>query len=283
MRLIQISDTHLSPGKRHFMANWPPLAAWIAKQRPDLVVHTGDVTVDGAGIEDDLSHCIGLLDGLGVRWRALPGNHDVGDPCSARQPVTTERLDRWRRHFGADRWVEDVEIGGAGWRFVGLDAMLTASGHPEEAEQMAWVEDVMAATGERRVVWFLHRPLFIHTPEEGDTGYWSVKPEPRGRLMALVRRHQVALVASGHLHKARNFTHEATRYVWSPATSFLVRAPSEGIVPGENRLGAVLYDLGPRDLTAEIIDVPGLSRYWLDDVVHEVYPRVSAPAEAGSD
>ena len=31
MRIIQISDTHLSPGKTHFGDNWAPLAAWIAE------------------------------------------------------------------------------------------------------------------------------------------------------------------------------------------------------------------------------------------------------------
>jgi 3',5'-cyclic AMP phosphodiesterase CpdA len=46
-RIIQISDTHLSPGKAHFADNWAPLASWIAGERPDLVIHTGDVTVDG--------------------------------------------------------------------------------------------------------------------------------------------------------------------------------------------------------------------------------------------
>jgi len=46
MLIIQISDTHLSPVKPHFADNWAPLAAWIAAERPDLVIHTGDVTVD---------------------------------------------------------------------------------------------------------------------------------------------------------------------------------------------------------------------------------------------
>src|SRR6201987_683871 len=50
MRIIQISDTHLSRGKAHFADNWPPLAAWIAAQKPDLVIHTGDVTIDGADV-----------------------------------------------------------------------------------------------------------------------------------------------------------------------------------------------------------------------------------------
>ena len=77
MRIIQISDTHLSAGKPHFADNWAPLAAWIVEQRPDLVIHTGDVTVDGADIPDDMQYAAGLMNRLGVPFRAVPGNHDV--------------------------------------------------------------------------------------------------------------------------------------------------------------------------------------------------------------
>jgi 3',5'-cyclic AMP phosphodiesterase CpdA len=100
MRIIQISDTHLSRGKTHFADNWPPLAAWIAAQNPDLVIHTGDVTIDGADIEDDLRYAAELMRRLGVPFRAVPGNHDVGDAGHPRQPVTDERLARWRTYFG---------------------------------------------------------------------------------------------------------------------------------------------------------------------------------------
>jgi 3',5'-cyclic AMP phosphodiesterase CpdA len=281
MRIIQISDTHLSPGKAHFADNWAPLAEWIAAQRPDLVIHTGDVTVDGAGVEEDLAHSAGLLRGLGVRWRAVPGNHDVGDARHAHQPVTAERLEAWRRHFGPDRWVEDVDEGERGWRLVGLDAMLIDSGEPEEAEQAIWLDRIMAEAGERRIAWFLHRPLFLDSPDEGDTGYWSIKPQPRARLMALVRRCRVGLVASGHLHKARDFEHRGARYIWSPASSFLVGAPIQPEMPGDKRLGAVLYDLHNPTFTAEIAEVPGLTRHWLEEVMHEVYPRPSPPAASG--
>jgi len=272
MRIIQISDTHLSPSKPHFADNWPPLARWIARQHPDLVIHTGDVTVDGAGVEEDLRHTAELMRGLGVHFRALPGNHDVGDAGNDRQPVNDERLRRWRTHFGPDRWVEDVED----FRLIGFDALLLGSGEPEEAVQADWLEAVMDDAGHRRIAWFLHRPLFLDSPDEGDTGYWSVKPEPRTRLMELVRRHSVALVASGHLHNAHDFFHDGTRYIWAPASAFLVgpdmKAPP---LPGENRLGAVLYEMDGRTLEAGIVDVPGLSPHWIDDAVEEVYPRRS--------
>jgi 3',5'-cyclic AMP phosphodiesterase CpdA len=259
MRIIQISDTHLSPGKPHFADNWPPLTAWIAAQHPDLVIHTGDVTVDGADVEDDLRHAAELMRSLGVRFRAVPGNHDVGDTDNQRQPVTDERLARWRAHFGPDRWIEDVE----GFRLIGLDAMLLGSGHPEEAAQAAWLEAAMENAEGRHIAWFLHRPLFLDSVDEGDTGYWSVKPGPRARLIELVQRYSVGLVGSGHLHKAHQIVRGGTRYLWAPASSFLV-GPVQPPMPGEKRLGAVLYRLDDSGLKGDIIDVPGLAIHWID-------------------
>jgi len=272
MRIIQISDTHLSPGKTHFADNWAPLAAWIADQRADLVIHTGDVTVDGADIEDDLRHAAELMGDLGIPFRAVPGNHDVGDAGHPRQPVNNERLARWRAHFGPDRWFEDL----AAFRLIGLDALLLGSGDPEEAVQAAWLETVMESADGRRIAWFLHRPLFLDSPEEGDTGYWSVKPQPRARLIELVQRHSVALVASGHLHKAHDFLRDGTHYVWAPASSFLVGPAIQPAMPGEKRLGAVRFELNGAALEVKIAEVPGLVSHWIDDVIHEVYPRPPA-------
>ncbi len=276
MRIIHITDTHLSRGKAHFADNWAPLAHWIGEQRPDLVIHTGDVTVDGAEVEDDFAYAAGLLQRLGVRFRAIPGNHDVGEAGHSHQPVNGERLARWRAYFGPDWWVEDV----AGWRLIGLDALILGSGSNEEAAQAIWLEASMTQADDRPTAWFLHKPLFLDSPEEGDTGYWSVKPEPRDRLMALLRRHSVALVASGHLHKAHDFRREDTRFLWAPASSFLV-GPMQPEMPGEKRLGAVLYELSGARLTASIAEVPNLSRHWLDDVIAEVYPRPSSSAASG--
>jgi predicted MPP superfamily phosphohydrolase len=275
MRIIQISDTHLSPGKSHFADNWAPLAAWIADQRADLVIHTGDVTVDGADVEEDLRYAAELMRQLNVPFRAVPGNHDVGDAGHPRQQVNSERLARWRAYFGPDWWCEDLED----YRLVGLDAMLLGSGDPEENAQDAWLERIMERADGRRIAWFLHRPLFLDSPEEGDTGYWSVKPQPRARLLELAGRHSVELIASGHLHKSHQMTRHGACYIWAPASSFLVGPEIQPPMPGEKQLGAVLYDLSGAALEAKICAVPGLSVYWIDDVIHEVYPRPRPPTD----
>jgi 3',5'-cyclic AMP phosphodiesterase CpdA len=276
MRIVQISDTHLSPVKPHFADNWGPLAEWIAAERPDLLIHTGDVTVDGADIEEDLRHAAELIRRLGIRFRAVPGNHDVGDIGHPRQPVTDERLARWRAHFGPDRWIEDIE----GFRLIGIDAMLLGSNRTEEAAQAEWLEAAMAKAKGRCLAWFLHKPLFLDSADEGDTGYWSVKPRPRARLIELARRYSVRLVASGHLHRAHQIVCEGIRYIWAPASSFLVGPEIQPQMPGEKRLGAVRYQLDGAALQAEITDVPGLSVHWIDDVIDEIYPRPAAARPA---
>lgn len=271
-RIIQISDTHLSRGKDHFAANWAPLRDWLHAQRPDYVVHTGDVTVDGADVEDDLAYCAALFRELRVPVLAVPGNHDVGDPEHPHQAVDEDRVVRWRRHMGPDWWSLDLE----GWRLIGLDAMLFGSGLPLEAVQAAWLDDTMREAEGRSLAWFLHRPLFLEEPDEGDTGYWSVKPAPRAPLLARVREHRVALVASGHLHQMHERVHEGCRYVFGPSSGFIVSGRRQMKMPGDKRLGAVIYDFDGTSVAVRTAEVDTLQRFWIDDVVHEVYPARQA-------
>jgi len=82
------------------------------------------------------------------------------------------------------------------------------------------------------------------------------------------------LVASGHLHRAHEFLCDGTRYLWAPASAFLV-GPAMNAPPmaGVNRLGAVVYEIDGGTLQARIVEVPGLASHWIDDVAEEVYPR----------
>src|SRR5262249_45497438 len=117
-------------------------------------------------------------------------------------------------------------------------------------------------------------PAVSRRPRRGR--YWILVCQTTAALASTrpVKRRSVALVASGHLHKAHDFRHDGTRYIWAPSSAFLVgpalKAPP---MPGEDRLGAVVYDLEAGTIKAKIIQVPGLSLHWLDDVAEEVYPR----------
>jgi 3',5'-cyclic AMP phosphodiesterase CpdA len=280
VRIVQITDTHLSPGKQHFLPNWAPLADWLQGIRADLVVHTGDLSVDGADVEADLEQCAGLLHTLPCPVLSVPGNHDVGDLPGTRQPVDAERLDRWRRIIGPDRWVHDQP----GWRLIGLNSQVIGVGSEDETAQFAWFEDALDGAEGRGVVVFLHKPVFVDRPDEGDTGYWSIRPTPRRRLLDLFERHGVALVASGHLHRAWAGSHAGTRYVWGPSSGFTV-GPMERDMPGDRILGAVIHTLD-ETVESEIVALPALQPFVIDDVIHEVYPRHvpprDIPAEAAS-
>ncbi|WP_332682872.1 metallophosphoesterase family protein [Bosea sp. (in: a-proteobacteria)] len=271
-RVVQISDTHLSPTKQHFACNWEPLAAWLAGQQPELVIHTGDVTVDGADVDEDMRYCCGLLNLLGAPVLSIPGNHDVGEALHPHQPVNALRLARWRSHLGPDFWVRDLED----WRLIGLNSMLFGSGEADEMRQLAWLDRQIAQAGGRRLGWFLHRPLFVEAPDEGDKGYWSVPPKPRAHLLDLVRSHDVAFVASGHLHRAHDFAVDGTRYIWGPSSGFVVGPELQPGMAGTSTLGAVSYGFDGRDYEAKIHEIPTLRTLWIDDVIHEVYPPRAA-------
>jgi alkaline phosphatase D len=269
LKIIQITDTHFSPSKPHFNGNWEPLAQWIEASGADLVVHTGDLSVDGADKDEDITFSTDLMRQLSVPMLIVPGNHDVGHLPGSDQPVNTERLERWRRLVGPDYWAEDVE----NWRLIGLDSLLMGFEDAEEKTQFEWLEEMLESRGGRRVALFAHKPLFVDAPDEGDTGYWSVRPAQRRRLYDLIAAHDVALFGSGHLHWTWKGRFGNTALVWAPPASFILDK-MERQMPGERLIGAAMHELG-EDVTTEIVAVPGMTAYFLDDVVGEVYPQVA--------
>lgn len=272
LRVLQITDTHISPAKAHFASNWAPVAAMARVLQPDLVVHTGDVTVDGADMAEDMVHCRALMDGLDLDWLAVPGNHDVGsENPDHHQAVNDERLARWDAHFGPDRWLREA----GRWLLLGVDAMLMGSGHAREADQAAWVEAVLArALAEARpVALFLHKPLFLNDPDENDRGYWTVPGAARALYLAAIRAGTIRLVASGHLHTARIIRRDDTVYAFGASSGFIVDKLAPADLPGEKRLGATLHILGDDgSVESRLLTPEGLDTFVIDDVAHEVYP-----------
>lgn len=224
-RLAQISDTHLSAAKPFFIANFEQGCAEIRRRGADLVVNSGDITLNGADEEGDFLAARELHDAIGLPWRAIPGNHDVGDSADVMasvshdpQPIDPARLARYRSHFGPDCWLEDIP----GWRLLGINAQLLGSGLEEEAAQAraiaAWSEEA----GHRRIALFLHKPLFDRDPDEDRLGGRFVHPAPRHRLLALLAARPPALVASGHVHQFRRLDLAGARHVWAPSTGYVL-------------------------------------------------------------
>jgi hypothetical protein len=94
-RLILVSDTHLSASAPQAQANWDAVVGYVSACVPDLVIHLGDHSLDGAHHAAHLRYGRTQLDRLPTAWRAVPGNHDIGDNpwpgapgSSAHKPVT---------------------------------------------------------------------------------------------------------------------------------------------------------------------------------------------------
>ena len=275
MRLLQISDTHLSARHDAFRDNAEAFAGWVASQDADLIVHSGDLAMDGAADATDLHHAMAWIRNLDKEVLIVPGNHDVGDTAAIRpdQTVDDARLAAWRDIVGPDRWVRDA----AGWRLIGLNAMLLGSGHPEEERQFDWLAEALDHAGPMALV--LHKPLFIDHPDEEPRGYWTVLPEPRRRILALMAGRPVQVVASGHLHIRRTLRRGAVDHVWGPASSFVVGAMQEDL-GGERLLGAVHHELTDTGATHAFVRPDGLREHLIDPVVDMIYRKPAAGTAA---
>jgi 3',5'-cyclic AMP phosphodiesterase CpdA len=218
--IAHITDTHLSREKPFFLDNFRVAAEHLRAQAPDLVVNTGDVSLNGADIADDMREARLLHDGLGLPWRAIPGNHDVGDnqEVARKQPANRERRERWTATFGADFWTQDVP----GWRLLGVNSLLLGSDIPEAAEQDAFIRDAVARLDGRSLLLFTHKPLFNDSPNESDATSHFFSPSPRSRLFDLLGAARPAIVACGHLHEHRERDSWGMRQVWAPAISFTI-------------------------------------------------------------
>jgi len=262
-RIIQISDTHLGHDRRWFVPNFEAMRAIIASRRPDLVVNTGDISLDGAGSEDDLAFARRCHDGLPVPWRAVPGNHDLGDnPWSPGlgQPIDNERLARYRRHFGEDSWI--LEAGG--WVLVGVNAQLLGSGLAAEIDQRIRLATLPSRAAGRPVALFIHKPLFDRSPDETAVTHRYVPPEQRARLGELFRGADLRLVASGHVHQHRRHREGGVEHFWGPSTAFVIPDRRQPAI-GYKRVGYIEYTLFPSHVVAMTVEAPELTNHDLDE------------------
>jgi 3',5'-cyclic AMP phosphodiesterase CpdA len=220
IRLVHVSDTHLSPTHGYFAYNWAMFKEAMREPPPDMVVHGGDLAFNGPVAPADVEYGGIELAALGRPWLAIPGNHDVGEaPAFSRldQPVTAERMAVWRRHVGPQWWLRDI----GEWRLLGLDTALMASGLPEEEEQIAFLAEALAGRGRRPVMLFIHMPPFDRDPQN-PARTTSVVPFPaRSALLEACAAGGVKVIACGHLHVYRRLRYRGIEIVWAPTTAMV--------------------------------------------------------------
>ena len=227
LRVIQLSDPHLSATRPFHQDNWEQVLEVLDADPPDLIVVTGDVVLSDPDEEDDHRFARSQLDRLPAPWRVLPGNHDIGDNLvsgAMAKRVDEARLARWHRHFGEDRWCLTLD----GWLLLGLNSqILNAPGLDAEGVQRAWLETALAAADPAApVALFLHKPLFMDHPSETAMDQSSLELEARSGLLAMLAGRDLRLVASGHKHQWRAFDLDGVRHVWAPSTASVNGAPT---------------------------------------------------------
>jgi alkaline phosphatase D len=270
LRILQVTDAHLSPRNRLFRGNVELVRQAAAADPPDLVAATGDLSLDGADREPDLILAAELHRGFPGPLLALPGNHDIGSEprLMAQQTVNDERLARWRRHLGPGRGVVDLP----GWRVIGLNTEVMGSGHPEEAAQAGFIAEAAAGTGDRRIALFLHKPPFLRDPEEAEWSPWTVPPDGRAALAPLLRHPGLRLVASGHLHLHHEVRRGAVAHVWAPSLSFAVPESWQAGISGARIGGALLHLLHADHVDTRLVAPPGVEAVPMETVRDQTYP-----------
>lgn len=271
-RLTQISDTHLSRSEK-FAAltdNFHRVSEHITATRPDLVVNTGDVAWDGPSNRGDSEYAEELHAALPADCRYLPGNHDIGDnPTAVGTPPTHRANEKDRATFidvfGEDRW----QFEAAGWHFIGLNSLIMNTGIASESEQEDWLRSQMSAANGKPVALFLHKPLFLKTPEDPEIESTAIRfvPQPvRARLVELLGVHDVRLVASGHVHQRRDFTYGRTRHIWAPSAGFVIPDRMQEVI-GVKQTGLVEYRFRPDAFEVRYVKAAGQADVDLEQLL----------------
>jgi 3',5'-cyclic AMP phosphodiesterase CpdA len=247
--VLLVSDTHLAPdGNGGAQANWDAVLRHIGAAPPDLVLHLGDLTNEGAREPGDLQFGSEQLDRLTVPWRAVPGNHDIGDNpwpgLPAELVVDESRRQRWLDVIGTDHWSLTAE----GWTLLAINAQLPGSGLAAEAAQWSWLEQqVRAERGNDQLI-----ALVTHKPVAGTDAEMATAPpyrfwpaSARDRLADVFGDTPPALVISGHVHQYRQLRLGGTDHLWAP-TTWAVLADEVQPVFGAKRCGIVSVEFAGR-------------------------------------
>lgn len=191
--LIHISDLHFD---RVVEGTVDALVEAIGRMAPDVVVISGDFTLRGT--HEEFRSARSFLERIRHPIVGVPGNHDV--PAYAPIERAARPFGRFRRHLGdvlASSYESDDLL------ILGLNTARAWSLHWNWADGRLSRDQVRradAAFGRARPG--QHTCLVVHHPFAVPMGLRGFRAVGRGREMIdVLRRHDVELVLTGHLHR----------------------------------------------------------------------------------
>jgi 3',5'-cyclic AMP phosphodiesterase CpdA len=238
-RIALVSDTHTSPNTKKgitYAEHLQQVIAQVNSANVDLVLIAGDLT-DGGTVEQ-MGPFKKQIKGFKPPVLFVAGNHDVGAKVFAKgpAPVTMEKVVQFEKNLGPSFFATTRR----GLRIIGVTGSLFGSGLPREKEMWTFLERELDHPKKIPTILFCHYPPFLKKADEPGGVYWNIEPEPRQRLLALIKRGGVRTMLTGHLHRPLVNRYEGILFVSTIPVSFglpggkqapgwtLVTIPTEG-------------------------------------------------------
>ena len=244
---IQVSDSHIGfnkPPNPEPDATLKEALSRIAsmKQRPALMLHTGDVTQLSKPSEFDAAQ--GIMQTAGLETYYVPGEHDViNDDGKA-------FFERFGRNPKSGGW---YSFNQGGVHFIGLVNVLNlkAGGLGYLGpDQIAWLgNDVKGLSASTPIVVFAHMPLWSLYPQ------WGWGTDDATQALASLKRFGSVTVLNGHIHQIMQKVEGKVTFQTARSTAFPQPTPGDGPGPGpmqipadrlRTALGIRQIDFGPK-------------------------------------
>ncbi|WP_018263183.1 phosphodiesterase [Methylobacterium sp. WSM2598] len=219
MLIAQITDLHLRPRGRpayrvaetNMLVERAVDALASLQPRPDVVLVTGDLT--DCGLPEEYALLRGLLGRLPLPVFVVPGNHDRREALRAALPAAwlPGAMEEFVQYV-----VDDWPV-----RLIGLDTLVAGASHGALcARRLAFLEEALAAGGDRPTLVFLHHPPFA-CGMEGMDRIRLLDGEPR--LRALIEAHpNVERILCGHHHRPIQMRYAGTIAQVAPSVAHQV-------------------------------------------------------------
>src|ERR1043165_4368332 len=220
-RIALVSDTHTTRGTNEeqprYRARLDKVMAAVNEAKVDLVLIAGDLTQDGK--PEELADFKQQIGGFAAPVWFVPGNHDIGNKLiqgkGNETGLTPFRVARFEMRMGPSFFARMR----AGVRVIGLNSPIFGSRFPREDSMWRFLEKELRNPSRLPTVVFMHYPPFTKKPEE-PSEYWNIEPEPRQRLLKLLREGGVRTVLSGHLHRPLTNRNGGILFVTTGPVSF---------------------------------------------------------------
>jgi Icc protein len=255
---LQVSDSHIGfakPANPDARVTYREAIAKIRAmpQKPDFIIHTGDISqLSRPGEFDDADQIIGEA---GIPVFHVPGEHDMLDDEGGKL-----YLDRYGQGTKGAGW---FSFDHRGVHFVALVnvANLKAGGMGDLGpDQLAWLkQDLAARSSSTPIVVFAHIPLWTIYPD------WGWGTDDATEALSYLARFGSVTVLNGHIHQIMQKVEGRVAFHTARSTAFLQPAPGTAPAPGpvkapDDQLRSVLglrrVDVVRGDGPLAVIDTP---------------------------